>query len=185
MELAFDMAEIEGIASALDASEAQVNTALSRTIRRVTASIKSRFGKELAGIAMAKLGAFQRARVKARIAAKGKTGVVWVGLEPVSLAFLSARQVKGGVKVRNLFIPNAFIVEKIGSKAAGHPVFLSAKHSMPEGIVEDKRPGLRGSRRLAYSWGALGEVEFQKALRVAEERLPIEFERELKHEISK
>jgi hypothetical protein len=189
--LEIDSAQIEGISDALDATQPQMETALSRAINRVVASVRGRFGRILAAEAGLKGKDFLDHRVYADKAGKGRLrGSIWFGTGVVSLRHYKNAQDKTGVSVSlgqrgRVEIPHAFNAGKFKSN-----VFIRNKWlgGLPDGITDAEGDfGLRKVTRLAHAWdgGKKGEAALAAAMSFASDRLPIEFEHELRHVLQK
>jgi hypothetical protein len=185
-----DMYQLNAIGATLRASQAQIEQALSRAVNRVIATVKARFGKELAAEAGLKLSQFQRHRTRlGKASRKRPKAVFWAGLNSISLGHYTHMPINGGVQANigskgNMFLPHAFTVAKKRGNVFARNKYLP---DMPAGIVPSEKQfsAMRKTSRLAYNWdgAAKADAMLAQAMQHAERRLLAEFEHELHHVI--
>lgn len=96
----------------------KIESAKRRAINKVAKGVKSAAGKEIAGV----VGVAQKvikARIASRAAAGGREGLVWFGLNPLSVTqsrFGNLRQAKTGARAGKLAFDGAFVA----SMPSGH-----------------------------------------------------------------
>jgi hypothetical protein len=128
MQIDVDADALDAVAAHLDATKAQCELALVRALNRTIATLKTRYGREIARYAGLKPAQFVKYRVRFRSAKKGAepTARFWAGLNEISLSHYRNRQTKRGVRTsaggKALFIPHAFTVGKFGGN-----VFLNTQ----------------------------------------------------------